>query len=54
MSKANKINKAIDWIAIGSTAYFVGIAIAGAIKRKRTQQGTSGIGAAKRRIFKEL
>ena len=45
MSKANKINKAIDWIAIGSTAYFVGLAIAGAIKRKR-EQGTSGIGWA--------
>ena len=50
MSKANKINKAIDWIAIGGTAYFIGIAIAGAIKRKREQNGTSGIGAAKRKI----
>lgn len=57
MSKANKINKAIDWIAIGGTAYFVGIAIAGAIKRKRAQQGTSGIGAVKRsprRIWAEV
>ena len=44
-------SKALNWIAGGIAAYFVGSAIAGAIKRKNA---TSGIGAAKRRIYKEI
>lgn len=55
MIKQKRINKAIQWITLGATAYFVGSAIAGAIKRKR--EGVTGIGAAeriKRRIFKEI
>ena len=43
MSKAQKIDKAIGWLTIAGAAYFVGTAIAGAIKRKR--ETTSGIGA---------
>lgn len=52
MSKAKNSSKVINWIAGGALAYFIGTAIAGAIKRKR--ESTNGIGAAKRRIFKEL
>ena len=45
MSKASKINKAIDYIALAGGAYFAAITIAGAIKRKRAQSDpTSGIG----------
>ena len=45
MSKAAKINKAIDWIAYAAGAYFVGTAIAGAIKKHREKNsGTNGIG----------
>lgn len=44
MSKAQKIDKAIGWLTIAGAAYFVGTAIAGAIKRKR--ETTSGIGYA--------
>ena len=57
MSKAAKINKAIDWITYAAGAYFVGTAIAGAIKKHREEKGTEGIGAAeriKRRIYKEI
>ena len=43
MSKAAKINKAINWGIWIAGAYFIGTAIAGAIKRKR--EGTNGIGA---------
>lgn len=50
--KAKQINKIIDYGIIAAGAYFIGSAILGAIKRKR--EGTSGIGAAKRRVFKEL
>lgn len=50
--KAKQINKIIDYGVILAGAYFVGSAIAGAIKRKK--EGTNGIGAAKRRVFKEL
>ena len=47
MSKAQKISKAIDWIAYAAGAYFVGTAIAGAIKKHREKNsGTNGIGAA--------
>ena len=52
MSKRDKIQVAMNWAAGAAAAYFVGSAIAGAIKRKR--EATSGIGAAKRRIYKEL
>ena len=44
MSKTKNSSKVINWIAGGALAYFVGTAIAGAIKRKR--QGTNGIGYA--------
>ena len=57
MSKAAKINKAINWLVGGTLAYFIGTAIAGAVKRRKEQQGASGVGAAeriKRRIFKEI
>lgn len=45
MSKANS-NKVINWICGAGIAYFAGIAIAGAIKRRREQnpQGTNGVG----------
>ena len=45
MIKQKQINKAIQWGTVGAMAYFIGSAIAGAIKRKR-EQGTSGIGWA--------
>lgn len=44
MSKAAKINKAIDWITYAAGAYFVGTAIAGAIKKHREKKGAEGIG----------
>lgn len=50
--KAKQVNKIINYGIGISAAYFIGSAIAGAIKRKR--ESTSGVGAAKRRIFKEL
>lgn len=56
MSKAQKINKAINWIVGATLAYFVGSAIAGAVKRRK-EQSMNGIGAVeriKRRIFKEI
>ena len=59
--KAKDINKIINYGIGISTAYFIGSAIAGAIRRKKEEGGwvskaksASGIGAAKRRIFKEL
>ena len=49
---AKNSNTALNWIVGAAVAYFAGITIAGAIKRRK---GTSGIGAArKRRIYKEL
>ena len=42
MSKAKNSSKVINWIAGGALAYFIGTAIAGAIKRKR--ESTNGIG----------
>lgn len=50
--KAKQINKIIDYGTILAIGYFVGSAIYGAIKRKK--EGANGIGAAKRRVFKEL
>lgn len=50
---------AINWITGAAAAYFIGTAIAGAIKRKR-EQGAGGIGSIgeveriKRRIYKEI
>ena len=41
-------SKALNWIAGGIAAYFVGSAIAGAIKRKNA---TSGIGATGRYVI---
>lgn len=55
MSKAAKINKAINWGIWIAGAYFIGTAIAGAIKRRR--EGTNGIGKVeriKRRVYKEV
>lgn len=55
MSKAAKINKAINWGIWIAGAYFIGTAIAGAIKRKR--EGINGIGKVeriKRRVYKEV
>lgn len=49
--KAKQINKIIDVCTVGAAAYFVGALIAGAIKRKKEE---SGIGAVKRRIYKEV
>lgn len=49
--KAKQINKIIDVCTVGAAAYFVGALIAGAIKRKKEE---SGIGALKRRIYKEV
>ena len=46
MGKAAKINKAIDWITYAAGAYFVGTAIAGAIKKHREEKGANGIGYA--------
>lgn len=42
MSKAKNSSKVINWIAGGALAYFIGTAIAGAIKRKR--KSTNGVG----------
>lgn len=44
--KAKDINKAINWGLGFSAAYFIGTAIAGAIKKHRSQSGASGIGKA--------
>lgn len=44
MSKRDTVQTAMNWIAGAAGLYFVGIAIAGAIKRKR-EQGVKGIGA---------
>ena len=51
--KAKDINKAINWISGAAAAYFIGTAIAGAIKKRRSIEG---IGASKkpRRIWAEL
>ena len=54
MSKTKNSSKVINWIAGGALAYFVGTAIAGAIKRKR--ESTNGIGytqgyASRKRIL---
>lgn len=40
--KAKDINKAINWISGAAAAYFIGTAIAGAIKKRKA---TNGIGA---------
>lgn len=50
--KAKDINKIINWGTIAFGAYFIGSAIAGAIKRKK--EGASGIGAAKRRAERDV
>ena len=54
MIKQKQLNKVVQWGTIGTMAYFIGSAIAGAIKRKRAQ-GTNGIGDLpvwnKRRIY---
>ena len=42
--KAKDINKAINWGLGFTAAYFIGTAIAGAIKKHREQSGASGIG----------
>ena len=47
-----KSDKIINWIAAAGALYFVGTAIAGAIKRKR--EGVEGIGKLKRRIYSEM
>ena len=54
--KAKDINKAINWGLGLSAAYFIGTAIAGAIKKHR-ESGANGIGKVeriKRRIYKEV
>ena len=50
---AKNSSKTINWICAGIAAYFIGITIAGAVKRRK---GTSGIGwaqayASKKRIL---
>lgn len=55
--KAKDINKAINWGLGFTAAYFIGTAIAGAIKKHREQSGANGIGKVdriKRRIYKEV
>lgn len=55
--KAKDINKAINWGLGFTAAYFIGTAIAGAIKKHREQSGANGIGKMdriKRRIYKEV
>lgn len=54
--KAKDINTAINWGLGFSAAYFIGTAIAGAIKKHRSQSGANGIGAikSKRRIWQEV
>lgn len=42
--KAKDINTAINWGAGLTVAYFIGTAIAGAIKKHRSQSGANGIG----------
>lgn len=54
--KAKDINTAINWGLGLSAAYFIGTAIAGAIKKHR-ESGANGIGKVeriKRRIYKEV
>ena len=43
MSKIDKAQTVMNWIAGAAGLYFVSIAIAGAVKRKR-EQGTHGVG----------
>ena len=55
MSKVKNSSKVINWITGAAAAYFVGSAIAGAIKRKH--ESTNGVGKVeriKRRVYKEV
>ena len=58
MSKSKGNSSAVsNWIAGAGIVYFIGAAIAGAVKRRKAEKGTGGVGAAeriKRRIFKEI
>ena len=52
--KAKQINKIIDACTVGAAAYFVSVLIAGAIKRKKGEDGIGKVERVKRRIYKEV
>ena len=52
--KATKADKILNWMAAAAGLYFVGTAIAGAIKRKREAEGVGKVERIKRRIYKEV